>query len=620
MRSKAGWGQGTSLLCCVFFWAVFKFNFETLSSGAGADTPVLSSCPPFTHRLKFDSLCLFKFNMIHNMIKLVSTAALALLVGGTAGFLIRDRIALQPTSSTSQDLIQPSPDTRAAGKSPTLAIAPKSNSAPVIPVHSQSITQKKTHAPSAGVSTLLEGARSYEEFLSAFENMVPRLRGSDPVALAQSTLDMPDGFERDATMMFAFGQFAETDPQGAIRFVESMPEGEARDQAMKWVASGLQPGNLSQAIAIAEKIEDYDTKKLILAQVITSECKENPAGAISSALKLTDPKIRRLAVSSSAEAWASSDPSSALKYAVDKADPSLRSQMLAALSSAPDADSAVLLDAVVQHMPAGDEFEHAISDLFTNWVENDPAAAAQGLSKLPPGPSSAAAAGEVGRALVESNPDKNAIAAWALGLPEGNVRLEGLRGVFDEWGKSDPQAALAQASKLSGAERQTAVTRLVDSWAVNNPGQVLDWVSRGAGGFSDALDMATQSAMRSIASNSPNDATAKLASVPAAYKASATLAIVESWSFQDAEAAAQWLGKQPRGPQTDGAAGLLARSISREDPETAMQWALGISNPKARMDAAREVATMWKQNDPAAARDYATRNGGQNSVSRLFEN
>jgi hypothetical protein len=125
--------------------------------------------------------------------------------------------------------------------------------------------------------------------------------------------------------------------------------------------------------------------------------------------------------------------------------------------------------------------------------------------------------------------------------------------------------------------------------------------------------------MRSIASNSPIEATAKLDSVPAPFKASAMRAIIESWTLQDAESAAQWLGKQPRGPQTDGAAGLLARSIAREDPETAMQWALGISNPQARMDAAREVATAWKQNDPAAARDYVTRKGGQNSVSRLFE-
>jgi hypothetical protein len=555
------------------------------------------------------------------MIKLISTAFVALLVGGTAGFLIRGHI-VPPAPSLVSPQILPNENSPAVAQSegaasPSLSVKPTAVSGALS--SSPGAAQKKTHVPSLGVSTLLGGARSYAEFLSAFENMVPRLRGSDPVALAQSTLDMPEGFERDATMMFAFGQFAETDPQGAIRFVESMPEGEVRDQAMKWVSSGLQPGNLSQAIAIAEKIEDYDTKKLILAQVIASESEENPAGAMSSALKLTDSQIRSLAVSSSAEAWATSDPSSALKYAVDKADPAVRSQMLAALSSAPDADSAALFDAVVQHMPAGDEFEHAISDLFTNWAEKDPAAAAQGLSKLPPGPSTAAAAGEVGRALVESNPDKNAIAAWALGLPEGNVRLEGLRGVFDEWGRSDPQSALAQASKLSGAERQTAVTRLVDSWAVNDPGQVLDWVSRGAGGFSDALDMATQAAMRSMVSNSPAEATAKLKSVPAPYKASAISAIVDSWSLQDAESAAQWLSKQPRGPQTDGAAGVLARSIAREDPETAMQWALGISNPEARMNAARQVAAMWKQNDPAAARDYATRQGNQNSVTRLFE-
>lgn len=554
-----------------------------------------------------------------NMIKIISTACVALLVGGTAGFLVRDRmVSASPSSSTAPS--RESVSTTSTGNLPPSPLSPgKPSSAPVSLAASQAATQKKTRPPSPGVSTLLGGARSYSEFLSAFENMVPRLRSSDPVALAQSTLDMPEGFEREATMMFAFGQFAERDPQGAIRFVESLPEGEDRDAALKWVASGLQPGNLSQAIAIAEKIDDFDTKKQILAQVIASEAEANPAGAMGSALKLADPRIRDLAVSASAEAWASTDPSSALKYAIDKADPVVRSQMLSALSSASDVDSPALLDAVVQHMPAGDEFEHAIGDLFTNWADSDPAAAAVGLSKLPAGPSAAAAAGDVARALVESNPDKSALASWALGLPEGNVRLEGLRGLFDEWGKSDPQAALAEAAKLSGEERQTAVSKLVDSWAVNNPGQVLDWVSRGAGGFNDALDTATQSAMRSLASNSPNDATAKLGVVPAAYKGSAMRAIIESWSMQDAESAAQWLGSQPRGPQTDGAAGLLARAIVREDPETAMQWALGISDPQARADAARQVASAWKRHDPASASDYANRQGRQSSVSRFFE-
>ena len=552
------------------------------------------------------------------MIKMIFTIFVALLVGGAAGFLIHDRIAPPDLDSSSQRAIYGSPAAKSGDAVPSPSLAGKPVASHANPKATQSDTQNKSRAPLPRVSTLLGGARNYAEFLAAFENMVPRLRGSDPLELAKSTLEMSNGFEREATMMFAFGQFAERDPQGAIRFVESMPEGDDRDQAIKWVASGLQPGNLSQAIAVAEKIGDYDTKKMILAEVIASEAESNPVGAMSSALKVSDPRIRSLAVSSSAEAWASSDPSSALKYAVDKASPSVRSQMFVALSSAPDTDSAALLDAVVQHMPAGDDFEHAIADIFTNWATKDPMAAATGLSKLPPGPSTAAAAVEVAQALVDSNPDKNAVATWALNLPEGNVRLQGLRGIFGEWGRSEPQAALAQAAKLSGDERKAAVSELVDSWAVNNPNQVLDWVSRGAGGFNDASDVATQSAMRSIASNSPTDATAKLDSVAAPYKASAMRAIMESWCLQDAESAAQWLDKQPRGPQIDGAAGLLARSIAREDPETAMKWALGISNPQGRMEAARQVAASWKQNDPVAAREYINRQGGQDLISHLF--
>jgi hypothetical protein len=82
---------------------------------------------------------------------------------------------------------------------------------------------------------------------------------------------------------------------------------------------------------------------------------------------------------------------------------------------------------------------------------------------------------------------------------------------------------------------------------------------------------------------------------------------VEVWSEIDAESAAAWLASKPKGPQIDGAAGRLALSLAREDPEMAMEWALAITTPESRANTAREVVRQWKQRSPDAARAFASK-------------
>ena len=50
-----------------------------------------------------------------------------------------------------------------------------------------------------------------------------------------------------------------------------------------------------------------------------------------------------------------------------------------------------------------------------------------------------------------------------------------------------------------------------------------------------------------------------------------------------------------------------------------MQWALSISKPESRKEAAREVASLWKQSNPAAARAYATKVSDASLSSMLAE-
>jgi hypothetical protein len=170
---------------------------------------------------------------------------------------------------------------------------------------------------------------------------------------------------------------------------------------------------------------------------------------------------------------------------------------------------------------------------------------------------------------------------------------------------------------LTGGDRDAALTSLVNSWAGEDPASVLEWGIRGANGFDEAKDLAVQSGIRGIARVDPSEAVRQVGSVPPALRASANSALVEVWSEVDAESAVAWLASKPKGPQIDGAAGRLALSLVREDPEMAMEWALAITAPESRAKTTREVVRQWKQRNPDAARAFASKSSDP-SVSAIF--
>ena len=473
---------------------------------------------------------------------------------------------------------------------------------------------KENSSPLLGV---LGSARNHKEVVDALETLLPRLRGGNPVEFAKSALELPPGAERDMALMLSLGELGERNPAEAFRFAESLPEGPERDQALRWIASGLPAGNLERTLSLVDSVTDSDLRKLIVANVVAKEAETNPAAAMNALQMIEDPLIRANALAATANSWAESDPESALSHAKTSSDPAVRADLLLALSSSPEADSKEVFKAVLESMPSGMAYQAAISDLFENWAAKDPSAAAGVLSQIPPGPALDSATAEVATAMAESDAPKKQIAAWIGGLPEGSARLEAVDGFYSEWARTDPSGALTEVARLKGADRNTALTSLVNSWAGEDPASVLEWGIRGANGFDDAKDLAVQSGIRGIARVDPAEAARQTAGVPSAMQASAASALVEVWSEVDAGAAAAWLSTKPRGPGMDGAAGRLAMSLAREDPEMAMEWALAITAPQSRSQTAREVARQWKQRNPESARAFATKSSDP-SVSALF--
>ena len=515
------------------------------------------------------------------MMKSISLLILGAFLGLGAGYLLKGRLDPVPAQdsalSDKNDLQAYSNGGEASSTLRSSQADVKTQpSAPARPAIVPQVAPVASFSETGKALAVLGEARSHREVVAALENILPRLRSGNPQEIAKSALEMPEGAERDMALMLSLGELAERNPSEALRFAESLPVGDDRDQALRWIASGLPSGNIERTLSLADSVEDSDLRELIVAKVIAKEAESNPASAMNALTMIEDPAIRANALAATAESWVSADPDGALDHAKKSADPAVRSDLLAFLSASPEADSKQVFDAVLEQMPSGMAYQAAISDLFENWS-----------------------------------------AAWIGGLPQGSARLEALDGFYSEWGRTDPSGALGEAARLTGGDRNAALTSLVNSWAGEDPASVLQWGIRGANGFDEARDLAVQSGIRGIARVDPAEAARQLGTIPPALQASANSALVEVWSEVDAESAAAWLSSKPKGPAIDGAAGRLALSLVREDPEMAMEWALAITAPESRNKTAREVARQWKQRNPDAASAYSSKNSSP-SISAMF--
>lgn len=553
-----------------------------------------------------------------NFMKTPFAIAIGLFVGASGTYLVTTNPLASRLATESGPLPVASQPIDAA----QTALGPKSATTTSLPQSGEERGRPqvlpKTVVPSSdrlGALGVLGQARNHGELVQALESLLPAMRGGDPLEFAKSALDLPDGVEKDMALMLSLGNLASRDPSAALTLAESLPAGEEREMALRWVATGLPPRNISQALALAEGLSDPDTRKEAIAEIIAARAASDPADALSALANIQDARTRNSALAATAQAWAASDPVGALNFAVEKATLDISTNLLSELASSPRVDSGALLDAVLSNMPSGDSFHSTVCDLFENWAAKDPSAAAQALMKIPPGPSQASAAADIAAAMAKSGASKQQVAAWVASLPEGNTRKQALDSLYDAWGNTDPEGAIGEVARLQGVERQSAMVGLIDSWSAQNPARILDWAVGGANGFSEAREPATQYGIRSMARHDPEAAAKRVEKMPPALRASANSALIEVWSEVDAEAAADWLSKQPRGPQIDGAADRLARSLVREDPEMALEWALAISSPDERTRTARDVANQWKDYDPVSAREFA---GQTSDLKYLF--
>lgn len=402
-------------------------------------------------------------------------------------------------------------------------------------------------------------------------------------------------------MAQVFGAWALRDPEAAKAAAAQMA-GRARDHAQRGLLFALLQNDPQAAWDYAQSLptgggstQDYRQ------QLVHTWAASDPQGALRAAFSIKDGNTRASAVSGAVAAWSRTDFPEALQYAIAVEDTTLRSDIFRAMSGSAEENRQQLLTAMIEHMPIGDNFQSALSNIFSEWARDDPAQAAAAASRLPPGPALSRATEQIASQWARAGASEEVL-AWAQQLPEGEARTNALESLFSQLSTKDPQQALAALSTLAPSDRGEALRSLAAGWSKTNPEAVLQWASS----LTDAGERTriVSDALAQWANNAPEQAAARVQQLPAEQRESAMRAVVQRWATKDAEAAAEWLVRQPDGSAKDSSVAVLARKLAPEDPETALRWAGSISNTGARDRQIEQIAGDWMRQNPAAARPW----------------
>ncbi len=423
----------------------------------------------------------------------------------------------------------------------------------------------------------------------------------DPAAALELAMSNNTGGDTDFSYSMIFSQWARKDPERA-RIAISKLSGRPADLATSGLLSSLAQTDPEAAWKMAQSMppggDRYQDPR---SQVIQNWAQSDPQAALAAAQQIPDPGSRAQSISLAVSAWSRANFKEALTYAVGVQDSTTRSDILRAMSMNPSGNRAELLNAVLEHMPSGDNFQQAVSGIVSSWARENPREAAAALSSLPPGRIYSQAVQQVASQWMQSG-DKSTVLNWARQLPPGEGRENALSSIFGQWATTNPQEALLQLGGLTAAERERAISSLASGWGRKDPEAVIRW----AGSLTDPKEKerVTRAAVSQLADRSPDSAARYIERLNDEEKAALLPTVVESWASKDVEAAAEWLSRQPQGGPKDSAINSLSRRIAIEDPETALSWAGSISNPQQRASQMESLARDWVRQDPTAAKAW----------------
>ena len=168
--------------------------------------------------------------------------------------------------------------------------------------------------------------------------------------------------------------------------------------------------------------------------------------------------------------------------------------------------------------------------------------------------------------------------------------------------------SLAFATRVDSEDRGELTSAIFEAWAAVSPEQAV----RTALALSTKRerDHALQAVVATWAAGRPEAAVAFAAGVADGAVREAILSeALPHWFLRDPAGASAWLGRQtPRAELDAGAAAIGAFApLAKHRPDVAMEWAESIVEHSLRARVIADVAAVWMENDPEAAKAYLAR-------------
>jgi len=313
----------------------------------------------------------------------------------------------------------------------------------------------------------------------------------------------------------------------------------------------LRPEDIGDALNEMDAIKDPQTKMMVSMMLLGKWAERDGPAAMKYAEEHSKEagisgKIMKMSVASS---WAESDPDAVWAW----------------YKGNKDNDSGGML--------GGNQM--VLSAVFSSLMSSNPDAAIKRFDELDPGTRQMAFAGMCQSALMDDS--------------KRQMLLDKINSMPDD------------------AEKTSSRQMLLSQWAVFSPDEATDWVSKQPTAEQKSLRESVGSAL--MMSDPKKGAAFMMEGVSAEDKPQRCSDVVGPWSMMDPKGAAAWLDTQGSGPELDQARQTLVSTLTRSNPEAAMNQAQAITDADKRFSAISSAYGAWSKKDPAAA-DQTLQNAG----------
>lgn len=420
----------------------------------------------------------------------------------------------------------------------------------------------------------------------------------DPARVLQIAQRLPPGNTRGSLMYEIFQQWMKNDFASAQLYATQVRGRDA--ESLKYaVVKELAEKDPRSAIDFAFNVGLG--KNGSLHNVFGTWARSDPQAALRASLDLSNPQLRQNSINAIMGIWSNSDFAGALNYVLNIPESGLRQSLLSTLRPRTLQDHRVLFDTAMQRITDGDQLRRTMS-LLSGWARLDREQALAAFKTIPPGPAFEGACAALASEWKMNHPASETLPVWLANIPSGQLRTNTLHTLFLNWNYDDHENALRALAELPQNDRKDAIWGLSITWSRRNYEELLEWSAT----LTDASEqaIAEHEGIKHWAYHAGEAASRYVDNLPEPKKGALLPLVVEAW--QDANAAAEWLRKQPAGNPKDAGLEHLTNKIAVEDPRSALLWAMSITDSTRRSQRLEKLAQAWLRQDPATARTWLT--------------